>query len=183
MQANQESAAEAVQTLQAELNLVFGVLNGLDQKAGLIPAIVGTVALLVVAPDTRFNSAQAIFLCVAVASGILAGGLAVRVLWARNLNIGPDADRTVQSANLPVGEFDIAVADSLARSVNSVGEVVRWKETWLNRAMFFGAVAILALVLARIAGGLPVQDPTPTPSPSTVNTCPPAQPTSVGLEG
>jgi len=178
MEPNKGSAAAAVETLRAELAMVDGALSSIDQKAALIPALLGAVTGIVIAPDTNITELQAGLLVVALVFGAVAGGLALRVLWARDLNMGPDATLTVSATYLKPADFNVSVADSLARSVNALSKVAKWKGGLLNRAMICAATAILFLVLTRMAGGIGVSDQKPTQAtPQAPATTPAQQPT------
>jgi hypothetical protein len=87
-------------------------------------------------------------------SGIAATILAMRVLWAQNLDVGPNAQTTAANTHLSPAQFNRAVAGSTANSVDAMSELSRWKGRRLNRSMSLAALTILLLAIARIAGGI-----------------------------
>jgi hypothetical protein len=93
-------------------------------------------------------------LVLAVAAGVISVFLALRVLWARRISIGPHAMTTANGTDLAPADFNNAVARSLALSVDKLSEVAVWKSARLNIAFWFGGVTILLLAAARITGGI-----------------------------
>jgi hypothetical protein len=178
---NESSAAAAVSVLQAELDLTSQALDSIDQKAALIPPLVGAVAALVIAPDMSFTYLQAAILFVAFVYGAVAYAFAIRVLWASNLNVGPGTKEVANITYLEPADFSQSVAAALAESVEANKERSEKKGRMLNTAFVIAAFAILLLIAARVAGGPAVADnQNHTPSSSTP-TAPaqqtPAQPT------
>lgn len=154
MAPNPESAAAAVVTLRAELDIVNGALESIDRKAALVPATLGVIAGLFVAPDTTFTTAQQGFLVVALATGIFAVIFALRVLWAQYLKAGPNAQMTVSGVHLQPADFNRAVAGSLAGAIDELSRITKTKGRRLNISITFAAITVLMLALARLAGGI-----------------------------
>jgi hypothetical protein len=149
-----DSAAAAVATLRAELEMINGALEGLDRKAALVPVILGAVAGIFIAPDDSFTEPQQALLVGALAGGIIAVLAALQVLWARRVSVGPDAKTAAENTQLAPADFNNAVAGSLALSVAKLAEVVDWKGARLNVAFGSAAVTILLLASARLVGGM-----------------------------
>lgn len=178
---NLESAEAAVETLRAELGMIDAALDAIDRKAALIPVVVGAIAGIFIAPDSTFTGGQTFFLVAALVSGVGATIAALRVMWARDLNVGPNAQATAGGVHLPPEYFNRAVASSFAMSVDALSELAKWKAKLLNIAMWFAAATILLLALARLAGGISVPDDQgtqqqPTQAPATA----PASPATSG---
>jgi hypothetical protein len=154
MAPNPTSAAAAVETLRVELDMVSDALSGLDRKAALVPAVLGATAGIFIAPDTAFTDRQQVLIVVALGTLVVAVVLSLRVLWAQNLNVGPNAQLTANGTHLEPAAFNHAVAGSLAKAVDQLSDLARWKGQRLNVAMWFAAATILFLALARYIGGL-----------------------------
>jgi hypothetical protein len=149
-----ESAKAAVETLRVELEMVNGSLESIDRKAALVPATLGVVAGIFIAPDGSFTVAQSAVLAVALLTGIIAVLAALQVLWARRVSVGPDAKTAAAGTYLAPADFNNAVAGSLALSVAKLAEVADWKSARLNVAIASAGVTILLLAAARIVGGI-----------------------------
>jgi hypothetical protein len=149
-----ESASAAVETLRAELDMVDRALDAIDRKAALLPPVLGAIAGILIAPDTTFTRIQQALLVVALATGVGALLFALRVMWARDLNLGPNAAEVATGTHLEPADFNRAVAGSLAKSVDALSELSKWKAFRLNVAMALAATTILLLALARVAGGI-----------------------------
>jgi hypothetical protein len=149
-----ESAAAAVTTLRAELEMINGALEGLDRKAALVPATLGVVAGIFLAPNDPANGYQAVLLVAALLAGVSAVYSALQVLSARRVSVGPDAKTTAEGTHLAPADFNNAVAGSLALSVAKLAEVADWKSTRLNIAFRLAGLAILVLAIARLVGGI-----------------------------
>src|SRR5437762_1536145 len=106
---NEKSAEAAVAALTAELTMASGNLDGLDQKAGLVPPVVAGVAALFIAPDLHFTWLQAFFLVPAVVVGGLSIWFALRTLEARPLSLGGNADRIVEGTRFGPADFNQAI--------------------------------------------------------------------------
>lgn len=148
-----DSAAAAVETLRAELDTGHTALEALDRKAALVPATLGVIAGLFIAPDSKFTDVQQVILAAALVTGIVAVVIALMVLRAQSLGVGPNAKQTAEGTYLAPADFNRAVAGSLAISLDKLSEVAQWKGTWLNRSMWWAAVTILLLAVARVVGG------------------------------
>jgi hypothetical protein len=150
---NIDSAAAAVVTLRAELDMVDRALESIDRKAALLPAVLGAIAGLFIAPDQTFTMPQQLLLVGALGTGVIAVAVALWVLQTRRLNVGPNAQQTVAGTYLEPAEFNRAVAGSLARAVDQLSEIAIWKGNRVNVAMYFAAVTILLLAITRVIGG------------------------------
>jgi hypothetical protein len=154
MRPDSDSAAAAVQTLRAELEMVSSSLENIDRKAALVPATLGVVSGIFISPDDSFTRQQQAILVLALATGIIAVLAALQVLWARRVSIGPEAKTTASATYLAPANFNNAVAGSLALSVGKLVEVADWKSTRLNIAFWFIGVTLLLLAAARLVGGM-----------------------------
>ena len=134
--------------------MVNGSLESIDRKAALVPATLGVVAGIFIAPDDSFTEPQQVLLVLALAAGMTAVFIALRVMWARRVSVGPDAKTAAGGTHLGPADFNNAVAGSLALSVDKLSEVATWKSTRLNVAFWFVGVTILLLAAARLAGGM-----------------------------
>ena len=132
MAPNPQSAAAAVETLRAELDTAISSLESIDRKATLIPAVLGTVAGIFIAPSATFRGSQAAVLIAAVLTGVIAVFFALRVIWARYVNIGPNARQTASGTYLDPAAFNHAVAGSLATAIDQLSAVSAWKGHRLN---------------------------------------------------
>jgi hypothetical protein len=72
---------------------------------------------------------------------------------ARAHILGPDVDEVIANLDLPIADFNAALAASLAEAINRATQVALFKARWLNRAMILAVVTILFLSLARLGGG------------------------------
>ena len=140
--------------LSAELTLATDYLDRIDQKAALVPAVVAAVAALFIAPDTHFTLVQGIILVPALVFGIAAVWFALQTLETKPISLGGEADQIAKGDHYEPADFNHAMAGSLARAVNLQSELTRWKGRRLNWSMRCAGVTLLALALARIAGGL-----------------------------
>ena len=66
--------------------------------------------------------------------------------------LGPDVDEVIANLDLPIADFNAALANSLAEAINHATQVALFKARWLNRAMILAVVTILFLSLARLGG-------------------------------
>lgn len=149
-----ESAASAVTTLRAELASLNDSTEGIDRKAAAVPAVLGVIAGVLVAPDLRPSPVQAVVLLSALAVGAVSVAYALSAFRARLMNIGPNADQVAAGTHHAVADFDHAVAGSLARAVNDVTKVTRLKGHRLNWSLGTAAVAVLLMAAARVIGGM-----------------------------
>ena len=69
---------------------------------------------------------------------------------ARAYITGPDADLVVENLDLPIADFNAALANSLAEAINNVTVVAIFKAAWLNRSMVLAVATILCLSVARL---------------------------------
>jgi hypothetical protein len=154
MAPNLESAAAAVETLRAQLEMANGSLEAIDRKAALVPATLGVVAGIFIRSDDKFTPWETAALIAAIGTGIASVLFALRVLWTRLVSIGPNATRTASETHLDPASYNRAVAGSLALSIEKMSEVAKWKSDHLNRSFGFAGVTILLLAVARLLGGL-----------------------------
>lgn len=154
MAPNPESAAAAVDMLSAQLELAIASLEAIDRKAALVPATLGVVAGIFIAPDGPFTTPQIVALAGALGTGIVSVFFALRALWPRRLSIGPDALAASKGTALAVADFHNAVAGSLAISIGKLAEVAEWKSKRLTYAFWSAGATILLLAVARLAGGI-----------------------------
>jgi hypothetical protein len=154
MPPNPESAAAAVETLRAELDIGIGSLESIDRKAALVPATLGVVAGILIPAGNTFTRLEQGFLVLALVPGIIAVLASLQVLWARHVSIGPDAKLVATGTDLAPADFNNAVAGSLALSVGKVTEVADWKSARLNIAFASAGSTIMLLAAARLAGGM-----------------------------
>lgn len=63
--------------------------------------------------------------------------------------LGPDVDEVIANLDLPIADFNAALANSLAQAINDATRVALFKARWLNGAMILAVVTILFLSLAR----------------------------------
>jgi hypothetical protein len=174
-QPDKESAAAAVQTLRAELEMIERALDALDQKAALVPAALGAIAGLLVPSGSPSSLAQGLLLLGGLVSGLFATVFAlVLVLRARYFNVGPDAQTAARYTYLSPADYNRAVAGSLADSIDAMSITNRYKSRWLNRSIYLLASTIVFLALARAAGGMTT---VPDPQQSTPQQTPTTQPT------
>lgn len=151
---NPDSAAAAVETLRAELEMINGSLEALDRKAALVPATLGVVAGIFIAPDDAFTQPQQVLLVAALVAAIIAVFAALQVLWARRVSVGPDAKTVAMGTHWGPADFNNAVAGSMALSVAKLAEVADWKSARLNIGLASAAITILLLAGARLVGGI-----------------------------
>lgn len=149
-----ESAAAAVETLRAQLEMANGSLEAIDRKAALVPATLGVVAGIFIGSDDKFSLAETTVLIAAVVTGMVSALFALRVLWTRVVSIGPNATTTSNGTHLDPADFNNAVAGSLAISIDKMSEAAKWKSERLNRAFGFAGATILLLAVARLVGGI-----------------------------
>ena len=154
MAPNAGSAAAAVAELRAQLEMANGALEAIDRKAALVPATLGVVAGIFIGSDDMFTTLEAVALLGALVTGIVSALSALRVLWTRNLSIGPNAATAANGTHLDPADFDNAVAGSLAISIDSLSETAKWKGKHLNRAFGLAGATILLLAVARLLGGI-----------------------------
>jgi hypothetical protein len=154
MAPNPESAAAAVETLRAELDMIDNALDSIDRKAALIPAVLGAITGIFIAPDTTFTGLQQVLLPVALGTGIVSIVLAIAVLWARFISAGPHAQTTAEGTHLTPAEFNRAVAGSLANSVDAMSALAQSKGARLNQSMLLAACTIVLLAVVRVTGGM-----------------------------
>jgi hypothetical protein len=150
---NADSAVAAVAMLRAELEMVERALDAIDRKAALLPAVIAAIAGIFIAPDSTFTCTQYVALVPGLACGITASILALVVMKARRLDVGPNAHATANGAHFAPAEFNQRVARSLAKSVKAMSELSEWKAERLNIAGWFAGTSILLFALVRVAGG------------------------------
>ena len=145
-----ESAKAAVETLRHELDMTVAAMDATDRKAALIPAALGAIAGLFIAPDTTFSRTASVVLIAALAAAMIAGYHALLAMRAQRFRIGPDATRTAELVHLGLAQFNWGVARSLATGVKYNQDVAGWKSRHLNLSLFAAGIAILLLAGARI---------------------------------
>ena len=149
---NQESAAAAVSALSSELAMANANIEGIDQKAGLVPPVVAAVAALFIAPDAHISLLQALFFVPALVVGIAAIWLALQTLEAKPISLGGDASEIAAGDHFKPADFNHAVAASLAIAVRKHSELTQWKGHRLNWSMRLAGVTFV-LARDRPAGG------------------------------
>jgi hypothetical protein len=147
-----ESAKAAVETLRHELDMTVTGMESTDRKAALVPAALGAVAGILIAPGSPASPLAGSFLVAALAAGIVAGYYTLRVLRAERYYLGPDAKTTADNVHLDSAHFDWAVATALGKAIEANQKVEDAKGRRLNLALFAASIAILGLAAARIAG-------------------------------
>jgi hypothetical protein len=145
------SAAAAVEVLRGELGMINDSMDRIDQKAALVPAALGTIAALFFAPDLNYAASRAIAIGIALVLAGLSILFAVATLRSRLLNVGPNAKTTADHVHLEPGDFNRAVAGSLADSVAMMSELSQRKGDRLNVSLILAAAAIFAMGLSRLA--------------------------------
>ncbi len=150
---NEASAAAAVSALQAELELADGNLDALDRKSALLPAFLAALAGLFISSESVLNGLGLLVVLIALVAGILSVSFALYAMRARAHILGPDVDAVIANLELPIADFNAALAGSLAEAINRATQVALFKARWLNRAMILAVVTILFLSLARLIGG------------------------------
>ena len=149
----EEAAAAAVAALQAELELADGNLDALDRKAALLPAFLAALAGLFIGADSGLSGAGLISVLAALVTGILSVSASLYAMRARAHSPGPDVDEVIANLDLPIADFNAALAASLAEAINNATRVAVFKAAWLNRAMILAVLTILFLSLSRLTGG------------------------------
>jgi len=150
---NDASAAAAVVALQAEVGLADGNLDALDRKSALLPAFLAALAGLFISSDSSVGGLGLVLILLALAAGILSVSFALLAMRARAHILGPDVDEVIANLDLPIEDFNAALANSLAVAINDATRVAVFKARWLNRAMVLAVLTILFLSLGRVAGG------------------------------
>lgn len=150
---NEASAAAAVAALQAELELADGNLDALDRKTALLPAFLAALAGLFIGSESVITGLGLTAVLIALAAGILSVSSALLAMRARPQISGPDVDEVIANLDLPIADFNAALANSLAQEINGATRVALFKARWLNRAMILAVGTILFLSLGRVAGG------------------------------
>jgi hypothetical protein len=150
---HEASAAAAVAALQAELELADHNLDALDRKSALLPAFLAALAGLFISSESVLTGLGIGAVVIALASGIISVSSALYAMRARAHILGPDVDEVIVNLDLPIADFNAALAGSLAEAINHATQVALFKARWLNRAMLLAVVTILFLSLARLGGG------------------------------
>lgn len=150
---NEASAAAAVSALHAELELADGNLDALDRKSALLPAFLAALAGLFISSESVLSGLGLTGVLIALVAGILSVSSALYAMRARAHILGPDVDEVIANLDLPIADFNAALANSLAEAINHATQVALFKARWLNRAMILAVVTILFLSLARLGGG------------------------------
>jgi len=162
-----ESAAAAVAALQSQLQLADGNLDALDRKAALLPAFLAALAGLFLDPDSILSGLGLVSVLIALAAGIVSVGCALNAMRARAHVSGADVDDVMANLDLPIRDFNAALAGSLAWAINNATDHALHKGRWLNRAMAIAVVTILFLSLSRLAGVPDDRQANPDPSPGS----------------
>jgi hypothetical protein len=150
---DEASARAAVDALQAELELADGNLDALDRKTALLPAFLAALAGLFISSDAVLSGGALAAVVIALGAGILSVSFALYGMRARAHILGPDVDEVIANLDLPIADFNAALAGSLAEAINRATLVALFKARWLNRAMILAVATILFLSFARLAGG------------------------------
>ncbi len=151
VQAPVEASAEAaVTTLRAELDTLFQAIDAIDQKAAVVPAALGAIAALFIAPDTTLQEAQIVAMLIGIVTGGVSIGFALFALSARLIDAGPNAQQTAGAVHLHPAAFNRAVAGSLANSVDKMSEITKSKGYRLNVSLVFAAFAIASFAAIRV---------------------------------
>lgn len=150
---NEASAAAAVAALQAELELADGNLDALDRKSALLPAFLAALAGLFIGAESVITGLGLTAVLGALVAGVLSVSSAMLAMRARPQIFGPDVDEVIANLDLPIADFNAALANSLAQEINGATRVALFKARWLNRAMILAVATILFLSLGRVAGG------------------------------
>ena len=147
-----ESATAAVDTLRHELDMTLAASEATERKAALVPAVLGAIAGLFIAPDSTFSPRAGALLAGALAGAIIAGYYTVRVMRAQHYYIGPDAKTTADNVHLDPAHFNWGVATALGKAIAANGERENLKGKCLNLALFAASITVLLLAGARIMG-------------------------------
>ena len=177
---DKDSAAAAVESLRDELHMADHALDAIDQKAALVPVVLGGFAGLVAVSDASLGPVLTPVLGVALAVAALSIAVSLSVVWARYSTAGPGAQTTAANTHLSSAHFNRALAGSYADSVDILSELTKWKAHRLNAALALAGVAIVLLTFVRVVGGINMADQPqqPTGSQQTPSTQPESQPAS-----
>ena len=177
---NRETADAAVDALRAQLGIVIAALDTIDRKAALVPTVMGALAGVLFVSTGPYTSWQGALLLGALVTGVISAGLSLRVIWAQDQRIGPNAQEVAANTHLSPEHFHRAAAKSYADSIDALSALTEWKAAWLNRAMALAVATILLLALARFAGGITMpedqgtqQQPTAAPVTAPASSTPP----------
>ena len=166
---DERTVAAAVDVLQFELGLVNGSIDSLDRKAALIPPFLVAAAAFLLGPiGTTYNWLQLVLVALAIATGIRASYLAYRAMAPDLVRLGPKAEIVERYTTAPLADFEQRVVEALSEAVQQTSKTTLIKGERPSGGMRLAAATLLLLVLARIAGGLPLaadnaQTPTSTP--------------------
>ena len=159
-----ESVQTAITVLQSELSLAHGDLDGIDRKAGLLPALLVALAGLLL-PQGPLTPWQLVLVAIALVAGTTSVVMVLRLVWPGEVSLGPSAHDLSHNTHIAAQPFRLGVAIALAQSVEDNARRTVIKGRWLRRATWLAGVTMLALVLTRAAGGINLDGTRPAAHP------------------
>jgi hypothetical protein len=178
---NRETADAAVDVLRAQLGMIVSALDTIDRKAALVPTVMGAFAGVLFVSAGPYTFWEAVVLLGALVTGVIGAALSLRVIWAQDQRIGPNAQDVAANTHLTPEHFHRAAAKSYADSIDTLSALTEWKAFRLNVAMALAVTTILLLAFARFVGGIavpedqgaqPQQQPTNAPATAPANATP-----------
>jgi hypothetical protein len=150
-----QAVSAAVSSLERQLDRHLKAIDSLDQKASLLPPVLGALGLLSlngVATGTN-QFAATTFIVFALVAGTASMALALACLAPRRVPFGADAVKVALGTSLRRSEFDQGLANSLALCIRTAEEVGRYKASTLTLAFTAGLFGIVCLVAFRVVEG------------------------------
>lgn len=145
------ASAAAVAALQTQLDRHLSAVDGMDQKAALLPPLVGAVGVLGLVP--AHATGLALWLDAAgVAAGLFAIAACFVSLAVRTVPVGGNEDQIASGAKMALDDFNAKLARSLADAIGLIHGTEKRKARSLNVAFFATAVAIGLWVVAHAIG-------------------------------
>jgi hypothetical protein len=148
-----KAAAAAVNALQTQLDRHLAAVDGMDQKAALLPPALGLVGVLGLVLPAGVTGWKLALDVLGVAGGLFAIVSCFMSLRVRTVPTGGDEDQIANGVDLGLADFNVRLARSLAAAARGARSVEREKANWLNVAFASTGVAILSWVLAHAVGG------------------------------
>ena len=138
--------------LQTQLDRHLAAIDGMDQKAALLPPALGLVGVLGVVTSGATGWRLACDL-LGLVSGVVAVASCFLTLRVETLAPGGDEDQIAHATDLAITDFDSRLARSLAAAARVCMIAEKRKANWLNVAFAATFAAVVFWVLAHAVGG------------------------------
>jgi len=148
-----DASEAALNALQGQLDRHLAGIDGMDQKAALLPPALGAVGVLGLVPTSGAHGVSLIFAVLGVVAALIAFLMCFATLMVVKVAVGADPDLVAAGASLPPAKFNLGMCRSVAGAIREVTTVEFKKARTLNIAFAATAAAIFFWVVSHASAG------------------------------